>query len=57
MSEPLVKVLRLVDRDKPAMGYVYEAMDRAKESIYSYYEDKEDRGQKRKETIWRVIDD
>ena len=31
---PLVKVLRLVDRDaKPAMGYIYEAMDKAKEQI------------------------
>ena len=31
---PLVKVLRLVDGDaKPAMGYIYEAMDRAKEEI------------------------
>ncbi|KAF7821914.1 hypothetical protein G2W53_027369 [Senna tora] len=31
---PLVKVLRLVDGDsKPAMGYIYEAMDRAKEQI------------------------
>ena len=33
VSEPLVKVLRLVDGDKPAMGYLYEAMDRAKETI------------------------
>ena len=31
---PLVKVLRLVDLDdKPAMGFLYEAMDRAKEKI------------------------
>ena len=37
ISEPLLKVLRLVDNDKPAMGYLYEAMDRAKESIRSYY--------------------
>jgi hypothetical protein len=33
VSEPLVKVLRLVDSDKPAMGYLYEAMDRAKKAI------------------------
>ena len=33
--EPLVKVLRLVDGDKLAMGYLYEAMDRAKESIHN----------------------
>ncbi|KAL2326292.1 hypothetical protein Fmac_025350 [Flemingia macrophylla] len=31
---PLVKVLRLVDSEKkPAMGYIYEAMDKAKETI------------------------
>ena len=34
VSEPLVRVLRLVDGDeKPAMGYLYEAMDKAKEEI------------------------
>ena len=34
ISEPLVRVLRLVDGDeKPAMGYLYEAMDKAKENI------------------------
>jgi hypothetical protein len=44
ISEPLVKVLRLVDGDKPTMGYLYEAMDRAKESIHAYYEDKGDEG-------------
>ena len=27
ISEPLVKVLRLVDNDKPAMGYLYEVVD------------------------------
>ncbi|XP_019465412.1 PREDICTED: uncharacterized protein LOC109363616 [Lupinus angustifolius] len=31
---PLIKVLKLVDSDeKPAMGYIYEAMDLARESI------------------------
>ena len=40
ISEPLVKVLRLVDGDNPAVGYLYEAMDRAKEAIHHYYEDK-----------------
>jgi len=30
---PLVKVLRLVDRDtKPVMSYIYEAMDKAKKT-------------------------
>jgi hypothetical protein len=37
VCEPLVKVLRLVDSDKPTMGYLYEAMDRAKEAIWAYY--------------------
>ena len=47
ISEPLVRVLHLVDGDeKPAMGYLYEAMDRAKEgkkrfrnkvSLYGHY--------------------
>lgn len=33
-ASPLVRVLRLVDGEmKPAMGYIYEAMDRAKEAI------------------------
>eukprot|EP00253_Pinus_taeda_P004477 PITA_04477 len=44
ISEPLVKVLRLVDGEKPAMGYLYEAMDRAKEAIRTYYADKGDEG-------------
>ena len=34
VAGPLVRVLRLVDGEKkPAMGYIYEAMDRAKEAI------------------------
>eukprot|EP00253_Pinus_taeda_P014398 PITA_14398 len=32
VSEPIVKVLRLVDGEKPAMAYLYEAMDRAKDA-------------------------
>ena len=44
ISEPLVKVLQLVDGDKPTMGYLYEAMDRAKEAIRAYYDDKGDDG-------------
>jgi hypothetical protein len=42
ISEPFVKVLRLVDGDKPKMGYLYETMDRAKESICAFYDDKGD---------------
>ena len=34
VHEPLLKVLRLVDGDnKPTMGFIYEAMDRAKLAI------------------------
>ena len=40
ISEHLVKVLRLVDGDeKPSMGYLYEAMDKAKENIKSKVEE------------------
>lgn len=36
VSESLVRVLRLLDsEDKPAMGYLYEALNRAKEVIQS----------------------
>eukprot|EP00253_Pinus_taeda_P027256 PITA_27256 len=42
--KPLVRVLRLVYGDKPAMGYLYETMDRAKKAIPTYYEDKVDEG-------------
>ncbi|XP_057769513.1 uncharacterized protein LOC130989561 [Salvia miltiorrhiza] len=41
---PLVKVLRMVDGDKkPAMGYIYEAMDRAKKAIAKSFGHKEER--------------
>lgn len=34
VAAPLIVVLRLVDSDeKPAMGFIYEAMDTAKEKI------------------------
>ncbi|KAK9750151.1 hypothetical protein RND81_02G176900 [Saponaria officinalis] len=43
LTGPLVKVLRMVDGDKkPAMGYIYEAMDRAKEAIASSFGSRED---------------
>jgi hypothetical protein len=57
ISEPLVKVLRLVDGEKPAMGYLYEAMDRAKEAIYRYYENKGEEGLTKRAQIWGVIDE
>ncbi|XP_050263870.1 uncharacterized protein LOC126708093 [Quercus robur] len=50
---PLVKVLRLVDGDaKPAMGYIYEAMDRAKEQIRKNFNDV----QRRYRPILRIIE-
>lgn len=36
-SEPFLKVLREVSGGKPAMGFIYELMTRAKESIRTYY--------------------
>ena len=56
ISEPLVKVLRLVDGDKPTMPYLYEAMDRAKEAIRSYYVGKGTPGFHRQMMIWELID-
>jgi hypothetical protein len=56
VSEPIVKVLRLVDGEKPAMAYLYEAMDRAKEAIRSYYADKGSAGLDRQMMLWDVID-
>ncbi|XP_042437047.1 uncharacterized protein LOC122023012 [Zingiber officinale] len=39
-----VRVLRLVDGErKPAMGYIYEAMDRAKEIIMKAFKEKEEK--------------
>jgi len=50
---PLVKVLRLVDGDaKPAMPYIYEAMDRAKEQIAENFQKIETRYKK----VWKIID-
>ncbi|GKV51788.1 hypothetical protein SLEP1_g58413 [Rubroshorea leprosula] len=41
---PLVGVLRLVDNEKkPAMGYIYEAMDRAKEAIQKAFDGNEEK--------------
>lgn len=42
LSGPLVRALRLVDGEKrPAMGYIYEAMDRAKEAIVTSFKGNE----------------
>jgi hypothetical protein len=49
----LVEVLRLVDNEKkPAMGYIYEAMDRAKESIAKAFNENE----RRYSEIFEIID-
>ncbi|XP_057418793.1 uncharacterized protein LOC130713003 [Lotus japonicus] len=50
---PLVRVLRLADSEKkPAMGYIYEAMDKAKEAIRASLRDDKSKYQK----IWDIID-
>ena len=41
ISELLVKVLRMVDADKAQMGYIYEALDAAKESIRAKFQGRE----------------
>lgn len=52
LTGPLVKVLRLVDGEKyPAMGYIYEAMDRAKEAIRDSFSDPDDY-----EQAFKIID-
>lgn len=36
IRKPLLKVLLLVDGDKPAMSYFFDAVDRANESIHCF---------------------
>ena len=50
--EPLVKVLQLVDGERLAMGYIYEAMDQAKEQIRAAYKDRV----AKYGPIWEIID-
>eukprot|EP00253_Pinus_taeda_P015528 PITA_15528 len=50
--EPLVKVSRLMDGEKPAMGYIYEGMVRAKEAIKTFYKGNESKYK----PIWQIID-
>lgn len=42
MTAPIVRVLCLLDGDRPTMGYLYEGMDRAKEAIKRYYKEHPD---------------
>ncbi|BAU03390.1 hypothetical protein VIGAN_UM094300 [Vigna angularis var. angularis] len=52
-AAPLMVVLRLVDSDvKPAMGFIYEEMDCAKEKIRSNFNNIK----KSYEEVWRIID-
>ena len=53
MSEPLVKVLRMVDGDKATMEFIYEAMDQAKEVIKEAYEGK----RQKYLPLWKLIND
>lgn len=54
LTGPLVKVLRMVDGDeKPAMGYIYEAMDRAKEAIERSF----NRNESEYERAFEIIDE
>ena len=51
---PLVRVLRLVNGEKkPAMGYIYEAMDRAKEAIIKAFNEKKEKYNE----VFKIIDD
>ena len=44
LTGPLVAVLRMVDGEKkPPMGYIYEAMNRAKETIAKSFNEREER--------------
>eukprot|EP00252_Welwitschia_mirabilis_P014779 TRINITY_DN3277_c0_g1_i17.p1 TRINITY_DN3277_c0_g1~~TRINITY_DN3277_c0_g1_i17.p1 ORF type:complete len:133 (+),score=19.64 TRINITY_DN3277_c0_g1_i17:130-528(+) len=36
VTQPLVLVLRKVDRERPPLAYVYKALSRAKQGIHSY---------------------
>eukprot|EP00253_Pinus_taeda_P025996 PITA_25996 len=50
--EPLVKVLQLVDWEILAVGFIYEAMDQAKEQIKVVYKDRV----ARYGPIWEIVD-
>ncbi|OIT32133.1 hypothetical protein A4A49_34741 [Nicotiana attenuata] len=53
VGNPLVIVLRLVDGEKkPPMGYIYEAMDRAKEAIEKAF----DHDRRKYESVFEIID-
>ena len=50
----LVRVLHLVDNErKPAMGYIYKAMDKAKEAIIKAFNENKERHS----NIFKIIDE
>ncbi|XP_058198614.1 uncharacterized protein LOC131314137 [Rhododendron vialii] len=52
-TSPLVKVLRLVDGEvKPPMGYIYEAMDQAKETIVNSF----NQNREMYDEVFKIID-
>nr|XP_018623565.1 uncharacterized protein LOC104088053 isoform X2 [Nicotiana tomentosiformis] len=54
VGNPLVTVLRLVDGErKPPMGYIYEAMDRAKEAIEKAF----DHDRRKYGRVFEIIDE
>lgn len=60
VTTSLVRVLRLVDSDRPTMGYLYEAMARAKEAIMHYYIDHLDEDNEfgnKHMAFWDLIDE
>ncbi|CAB4310101.1 unnamed protein product [Prunus armeniaca] len=52
ISEPLLKILRVVDGDMPAMGYMYEGIERAKVAIKTHYKGIEEKYM----LLWDIID-
>ncbi|KAK9143314.1 hypothetical protein Syun_012714 [Stephania yunnanensis] len=52
ISEPVIKVLRVVDGDMPAIGYIYEGIERAKIQIKAYYKGVEGKYL----PIWEIIE-
>ncbi|KAF8410611.1 hypothetical protein HHK36_003143 [Tetracentron sinense] len=55
ITAPLMRVLRLVDGEKkPPTGYIYEAIDRAKEAIKEAMGGQ--RNERRYKPIWNIID-
>ncbi|GLU05641.1 hypothetical protein SLE2022_227300 [Rubroshorea leprosula] len=52
ISEPLLKILRIVDGDMPAMGYMYEGIEKAKLAIKAYYKGIEEKYK----PMWDIID-